>query len=479
MFRKHFCRIAISFLLGGMASCAVAQTMNRPDPLLGQVKDFLRQKKPLQAIDLLSKALKQKPNEPQFWLALGYAQESAKKLPEALAAFRQAQKLNPKFPGIENRIKGLEGLLKQDQVQAPNPGQPEARTPEQQKAAELMRSAIREKSYGRFEEAFQFFIQAAELDNTYLGGNDEGIIRAALTFYKEKLDQGDLSAELYYSIYRDFQGDSDIAERGLNAFLGRNPPAEKAVVARNHLERILARTKRLDSMTQAARSMDTTISPTPGVASPTLKPISANSPSKQVPGKVASDNAAPAVAITSREYLSSIADPTPVKQSKHPLTDTLIQQAKSDDLEESANALWRMGDLQIATPESLALIAEGMKSEDRVKMVTSMEAAERMGEKAAPILPNILEAVRGDDQYRKFNALVALKRLHIQPETVIPVLIQDLNHDNNAVANSAMAAIVAYGQDALPYLLETSKDPSSPHQKQAISAISQISTNMH
>ncbi|MBI3039776.1 tetratricopeptide repeat protein, partial [bacterium] len=213
--------------------------------ILKNVKELLRQKKPEKAITILKDSIKSDSKNAIFWVALGFSYEAANLLKEALEAFKNAQTLQPSLRNVGLRILVIEQKLKKQGNASQTETQSESPLSEtQKKARELFARAKSEKLDGKFESAFEKFIECVELDPDYLGGNDDGFIEAGLNYYAQRIKEKDKNAIYFFCIFKDFFGDYDSAERGLRKFLDLKPSKEMVAKATERLKLVEEHKKR-------------------------------------------------------------------------------------------------------------------------------------------------------------------------------------------------------------------------------------------
>jgi len=235
--------------------------------VLNEVKDLYKQKDFSKAISLLEGKLKERPQDYQLWVGLGRCQEGAGNFRQAIISYRKAQSLKLGLTDIANRIINLDKIIR-DQT-ASFTADPTL-SPEIQKARHLFLRAKNAKSLGKFEEAFPLFVEAADLDPTYLS-EDDGFIRAALNFYRAKLKNEDLLINRYYiGVYLQFASMWDDAITEYRKILSSNPDKELADKSEARLKAIdetrkkIADAQALDASISIASASETTpVKPAP------------------------------------------------------------------------------------------------------------------------------------------------------------------------------------------------------------------------
>lgn len=444
------------------------------NPVLVKVKDLLQAKQAGQAVALLEAELKKQPLNPQYHYALGYAHELDKQPQKALESFKQALRLKPTFPGLVNRIKNLQTSLGVDPDAIPDDP---TLTPSQNKARALFRKAQKEKGNGNFDRAFELFTECVDLDIAYLGGNDEGMIDAAMTHYDAKVKfSKDPSGPLYQSIYRFFRGEREVAEKGLTAFLAAKPAPELAVVAEKWLKTVRHQRTTEERLTAAARAEELKKrleeenarakgSPAPAVLDKGAAPASGTA--RVAPGgtRVA---AAPSVspAEEAEIALSSSRSFSPSDEvTRTPRYKEAVVQVKDSDPRVAAAAAYRLGTFRVATPEALEGLSKALQNDDRTLVSTALEALGKFGPGASDAVPAVLEWTESEIPGMKIQSLLCLGKIRSQPQVAVPAIVKCLKNENKLVEYNARDALLRYGNDAVPILTESLSGADGPLKK--------------
>jgi len=428
--------------LSGLPGYAQSGDGVRIDPTLAKVKDHLRAKQPEMAIELLQKELKKQPNNAQFLYALGYSYEIGKEPKKALEVFRKAYRMNPTFPGLSLRIKRLEAAIAAaDEAAVDDRNLPEA----QKKARMLFREALKEKGLGNFDKAFALFADCVELDIGYLGGNDRGIIEAALNhFAARKQDPKDEGARLFHAIYRFFHGDRDAGTKDLKAFLAANPTPENAATASKWLK-VIEHQQKTESEMIASIKTEPAIKPIePGQSprQPTPAAQGQGVPQPSEPSVSGSSGPVPRLAMSSDEVRAN------------PRYSRYVEEITSGDTSKAAAAAYNIGSLRISSPEAVQGLVSALNSDNKILKVTAMEALGRIGAPAADAVPAVVGWIQSDNLWMQNLGLMALGKIAAEPQIAVPAALKRLSSQNVMISNNARQALISYGKDALPHLQE-------------------------
>ncbi len=461
---------------------ALAPLSGRADPLDGgqnpvlmKVKDLLQAKQAGQAVALLEAELKKQPLNAQYHYALGYALELDKQPQKALEAFKQALRLKPTFPGLANRIKNLQASLGADSEVVPDDP---SLTPAQNKARALFRKAQKEKGNGNFDQAFELFTECVDLDIAYLGGNDEGMIDAALTHYDAKVKYSkDPSAPLYQSIYRFFRGEREAAEQGLTAFLAGKPAPELAAVAEKWLKTVRHQQTTEEALTAAARAEELKKRLEEEKAR-----AKATAAAPAVSGQAAAPSGAPGAAASGAVPVSTPPAVSPADEAEIALSASrayapsdevtgtarykeAVAQVKDSDPRVAAAAAYRLGTFRVATPEALEGLSKALEADDRTLVVTALEALGKFGPGAAEAVPAVLGVTESEIPGMKIQSLLCLGKIRANAQAAVPAIVKCLKNENKLVAYNAREALLRYWKDAVPLLTEALSGAEGPLKK--------------
>ncbi|NLI75444.1 MAG: tetratricopeptide repeat protein [Candidatus Riflebacteria bacterium] len=458
---------------------ALAPLSGRADPLDGgqnpvlvKVKDLLQAKQAGQAVALLEAELKKQPLNAQFHYALGYAHELDKQPQKALEAFKQALRLKPTFPGLANRIKNLQASLGTDPDAIPDDP---ALTPAQNKARALFRKALKEKGNGNFDQAFEVFTECVDLDIAYLGGNDEGMIDAAITHYDAKVKfSKDPSAPLWQAIYRFFRGERETAERGLTTFLAGKPAPELAAVAEKWLKTVRHQQTTEETLTAAARAEELkkrleeekarAKAAAPAVLDKGAPPPASGGQVAPGASRVAGPAVSPAeeaeIALSSARAFAPSDEVTRTPRYKE-----AVAQVKDTDPRVAAAAAYRLGTFRVATPEALEGLSKALQNDDRTLVTTALEALGKIGPGAADAVPAVLEVTESELPGMKIQSLLCLGKIRSNAPVAVPAIVKCLKDENKLVEYNARDALMRYGKDAVPVLTESLSGADGPLKK--------------
>jgi len=479
-------RLALAALLCGALGADFA--FGASAPFLKQVKELMQAKNYSKAITLIAAELRSKPQEYQLWLAMGYCRERMQQKKEALDAFKRARTLNPKIPGINSRIGSIEEIRKIGQAGKED----EYLTPEQKKAKKLFAKVIKDKGYGRFDEAFAAFPECVDLNPAYLNGNDEGVIAAGLNFFQEKLERGDRNARFMLSVYLYFKGDYTGSEDGLNKFIDMKPAPELIEKAKKYLKLIV------DQREVQSQALSQAQGQAQGQA-PVKVPIKTNVKTAGTVVGSASWTTAPAplspassAAVQAENAMAGVPSESDREALERSLkadrslaakeAETLIKEYQTANQARQGKIIWEIGMLRTGSAETLSFFEERLASKDYLVYVFSLEALRKIGHDAAPLAPQIIKGLDGVKDQRIVNALNTLGRIQASDEETLKYLAKNLSSGKNALRNVSFKSLVRIGEPAVPFLIEeknktTTAEDSKQSLGQIISQIKGISTD--
>ena len=466
-------RFTLATLLFGALSTGLA--FGASDPVLKQVKELMQAKNYQRAIAMITTELRSKPQEYQLWLAMGYCHEGLQQTNEALEAFKRARTLNAKIPGIDNRINSIEKILKIGQAKKED----EHLTPEQKKGKELFAKVIKDKTYGRFDDAFGAFPACVDLNPEYLNGNDEGVIVAGLNYFQEKLERNDQSALFPHSVYLYFKGDFFNSEQGLYKFIEMKPAPEMIEKAQTYLKLIAERREaQSNALVKAPPQKDPDKTPIKTidkagkttVASPSQPPSSPSTASSavqpiEVMAGVPSDS--------DREALERSIKADRDMAARQ--AEVLIKEYSSANADRQKQIILDIGNLRAGSAEALGFLEGSLESKDYLTYAFSLEALRKIGPDAAPLAPHIIKSLDGVADLRVMNALNTLGRIQASDEETLSFLAKNLNSGKDNLQDVSFKSLVRIGEPAVPFLIEQkNKALDESGQKTLARIISQI-----
>ncbi len=203
----------IVLFLFGIASMLLAQGTGTA---ITQARELMQKKNFPQAVNVLRAALKEKPKDPNLWVAMGYAQESAGDLVAALEAFKKAQQIKLGLEGVALKIITLEKKVQELKGQSAPAG--DQLTEDQKKARAMLAKILKDWRGGKAESAFPAFLECAELDPTIVS-DDQGIVQDAIRFYSVQ-GRAEIPLNSYnLGVYQHFNGALDEALAALRKAL--------------------------------------------------------------------------------------------------------------------------------------------------------------------------------------------------------------------------------------------------------------------
>jgi len=115
-------------------------------------------------------------------------------------------------------------------------------------------------------------------------------------------------------------------------------------------------------------------------------------------------------------------------------------------------------DLAYIGQEGLPHLLAAMTNEEPKVRGVAAGAMAVLGTNAAPVLPFLIRSLKDPAQEPAAAAAWALGRLKLQPTLVVPALTNCLNHTNALVRYLSIVALAEFGKDALPGLLRCLDD---------------------
>ncbi|MFZ2959482.1 MAG: HEAT repeat domain-containing protein [Candidatus Ozemobacteraceae bacterium] len=441
------------------------------DQFLNQVKDLMKAKSFGRAVTLIKQELGNKPTEYKLWLALGYCYEGDKKPGDALIAFRHAQKLNPGLNNLEARIKSLEKLLKPETPVKTD----QYLTPDQKKAKEIFAQVLKDKSFGKFDEAFQNFLVCVDLNSDYLNGNDEGVILAALNYYQENLAKGDKETRFYHSAYLYFKGDYNNAEQGFYKFIEAKPTDEFKARAERYLKLI---TERRERQNLALVKTPTTTPDAFGVKIREPKGVQAALPKASSTAAIPLSSGTSPVLPGEEKTVGSGNVPVLVLEME-PLKafegDIIAQDLKSGDTDKMRHALWKIANYRSADPETIQQVTSVFETaSDEDLKAHALDALTRIGTPAKSALPQVIPLMSSEDLMVRLRAMEAAVSISDKVEEVVPPLLENIKSENGATQRIAVQSVIKLGTKALPLLNEALTSASGAAKERIQKAISEI-----
>ena len=274
---RRLALVVFGCLLCAFAPNLLAGPKGPKEADIERARELKRAGKLKESAEVLRQATAKWPTDARMWLALSYILEANSDFSGAQEALKRVLTLQPNAPNIMSRLHDLGKKAEQQKASTET-----YLTPEEKKARDLFQQALKEKSFGQFDLAFQHFIDVVDLDPKYLDGRDGGMISAALNFYKSR-QKTDVPNALYYlGVYQLFQQNFDSAEALLRECLSKNPAPE--MVTRVN-ERLLAIQKAKDAL---AASVAQDVKPEPAA-----KPLDQASGRTDAPPPSASAPASP------------------------------------------------------------------------------------------------------------------------------------------------------------------------------------------
>ncbi len=470
-------RIVIGALLISSLSLSGSAAGTASDPFLKQIKELMQAKNYNRAITLINNELRSKPQEYQLWLAMGYCYEGLQQSKDALEAFKRARTLNPKIPGIDNRIASIEKILKISEGKKID----EHLTPEQKQAKELFAKVVKDKLYGRFEEAFNAFPACVDLNPDYLNGNDEGVIAAGLNYFQDKMERGDSSALFMLSVYQYFKGDFFTSEQGLYKFIEQKPPLEQVEKAQKYLKLIaesrekqkLALVKeppKKDPDKSPIKAIDKTAAKSPG-KTPETPDSAKTSPAKQATAPMASG--ADSNTIVDFESHEKVMED--IKAEADRQATRLVKEFGSAQEARQHEIIYDLGWIGSSGQDTLNLFEQTLESKNPLTFVYTLEAIRKIGPGAAPLGSHIAKSVAEFKDFRLTNALNTLGRIKAADEDSLGLLIDKLKSGTDEQQTVSFSSLVRIGDPAVPALIEMkNKAIEESEKKTAAKAIAQI-----
>ncbi|HNV70606.1 MAG TPA: HEAT repeat domain-containing protein, partial [Candidatus Ozemobacteraceae bacterium] len=325
---------------------------------------------------------------------------------------------------------------------------------------------IKDKLYGRFDEAFSAFPECVDLNPDYLNGNDEGVIIAGLNFYQDKLERGDQSALFMHSVYLYFKGDFFGSEQGLYKFIETKPSKEELERAQKYLKLIADRRE-----AQAKALVHE-----PPKKTPNKTPIKTidKAPKKDpatstaaVTTGVSGETGSTALAPSDTSNLPPLDDGNVVVHAPH-LEHATTKMLKDFDGDQASvvEALSLAANYRIPDPEIVSKIADIVETTDNDMIrAHALDALSRIGAPAQSSLPQITRHLDSDNFFVRSLALNAAANSGGKPEELIPLFVPSFNSKSPAVRYTAIQATVKMGSRAVPALEEALKDATGQAEK--------------
>ena len=428
--------------------CSGLLAQEESNEVLALALDMFKFDQYLPALDMLEANAATQQDNFNYWLYIGLARQRTKQLNKALEAYEKALELNPGASNLKIRINNLNKA-----IASIDPAQIKDFKTDEEKGLWLLDEAESLRRDKKEEKAFRTFIQAVEYDVKILG-NDKDFVRRGVVYYKLKLEDKAEYSQLFYSIFKYFEGEVSEAYNNIKDF--KNSSSKKSLAIQNMENSYFKRLAEANNQQKDYEMAEREEKRQKSLEAERAKQAKAESQSKSKDKSSSKSGDKADIRKLEREInnetYTTFDDSNFEKRYIKELANFKIEEYFAiQDSRRKKQIIWELSRTGSSNEEVVKVYIDALQQDDIEFVGNAIRAINSLGMPLAEqTYPSMLELLNSERRDFKYYASESLGKLGIHPETVVPKIMSVYaDEDNDALRKHYVKSVQHYGKIGL------------------------------